>query len=58
MLVKKYIAYIGVQNPSTQTQVNVEITGLRHAIKVAKEHIASLEQSLAIAELQKEEMDE
>lgn len=56
MLTKKYIAYIGVKEPSTFEQVRVEITGLRHAIEVAKERIANLDQALAIAKLQKEEL--
>ncbi len=56
MLVKKYIAYIGIKEPTTSAQVKVEISGLRHAIEVAKEQIANLEQALAIAELQKEEL--
>jgi hypothetical protein len=55
MLVKKYIAYLGIEEPSTTTQVKVEIAGLSHAVRVAKERIASLEQALAIAEFQKEE---
>jgi len=56
MIIKKYIAYIGVKEPSTFKQVNVEITGLKHAIEVAKERIANLDQALAIAELQREEL--
>jgi len=57
MLVKKYIAYLGINEPSTLKQVKVEIAGLQHAIEVAKESIANLNQALAIAELQKEELD-
>ena len=56
MLVKRYVAYLGIKEPSTKTQVMVEITGLRHVIEVAKEQISRLEQALAIAELQKEEV--
>lgn len=56
MLTKKYIAYIGIKEPATFKQIRVEITGLRHAIEVAKERIANLDQALAIAELQKEEL--
>jgi hypothetical protein len=56
MLVKKYIAYIGVKETSTLARVRVELAGLKHAIEVAKERIANLEQALAIAELQKEEL--
>jgi len=56
MLIKKYIAYIGVSEPATRAQVNVEIAGLKHAIEVAKEQVANLEQALAIADLQQEEL--
>jgi hypothetical protein len=52
MLTKKYIAYLGITDPSTMPQIKVEITGLKYAIKIAEEQIASLEQAAAIAELQ------
>ena len=57
MITKKYIAYIGINNPETITQIKVEISGLKHAVAVAKELITDLEQAIAIAELQKEETD-
>jgi len=56
MIVKKYITYLGIEKPSTPAQVNMEISGLKHAIRVAEEMIASLEQSLAIVDLRQEEM--
>jgi hypothetical protein len=55
MLIKKFIAYIGISEPSTRAQVAVEIAGLKHAVRVAEEQIANLEQALSIAELQKED---
>lgn len=58
MLKKKQITYIGIEDPSTIAQINVELAGLKHLIGVAQERIASLEQALAINELHKEEVDE
>lgn len=57
MLIKKYIAYLGIKEPATPGQVKVEIAGLKHAIRVAKERVANLEQAVAIADLQKEELN-
>jgi hypothetical protein len=56
MLVKKTISYLGVDNPNTSKQIQVEICGLKQAVKTAEELISRLDQALAIAELQEEEM--
>jgi hypothetical protein len=56
MLTKKYIAYLGIADPSTMPQIKVEITGLKYAIKIAEEQVASLEQAAAIAELNEKEL--
>lgn len=56
MIVKKHIAYLGIEKPSSPAQVKMEISGLKHAVKVAEEMIASLEQSLAIVNLRQEEI--
>jgi hypothetical protein len=56
MLTKKYIAYLGITDPSTMPQIKVEITGLKYAIKIAEEQVASLEQAAAIAELNEKEL--
>ena len=53
-MLKKYIAYLGIKDPSTKKEVEVEIAGLKHAISVASERIANLEQALTIADLQKQ----
>lgn len=56
MLVKKTISYLGINNPNTSKQIQVEICGLKQIIKTSEELISRLEQALAIAELQKEEI--
>ena len=53
---KKEIVYLGIEKPETPIQVRAEICGLKHAIKVAEELIARLEQALTIAALQQEEL--
>lgn len=57
MLIKKSIVYLGIKNPETEKQIKVEIGGLKHAIAVASELITDLEQAIAIADLQKEEIN-
>lgn len=52
MITKKYIAYLGVEETSSKLKIDIEIAGLKHAIAVAQERIANLEQSLIIAEFQ------
>jgi len=56
MIVKKSIVYLGIEGPASPAQVNLEISGLKHAIKTAEEIIARLEQSMAIMVLKREEM--
>lgn len=55
-MVKKYIAYLGIENPATVAEVKVEICGLRNAVKMAEELASRLEQSLAIADMKQAEM--
>ena len=55
-MVKKYIAYLGIENPATMAEVRVEICGLRNAVKMAEELASRLEQSLAIADMKRTEM--
>lgn len=55
MLKKKSIEYLGIENPATPSQIAVEIAGLKHIISLANEKIASLEQAIAIFELDKNE---
>jgi hypothetical protein len=52
-MLKKYVVYLGINEPETIEEVKVEISGLNHAIKIAEESIARLEQALAIVELEK-----
>lgn len=56
-LAKKKIEYLGVDEPLTMEEVNVEIYGLKHAIKAAEELIARLEQSIALYSLEKKKHD-
>jgi hypothetical protein len=57
MIVKKSIVYLGMDGrPSNPAQVRLEISGLKHAVTIAKEMIARLEQSMAIMDLKREEM--
>jgi hypothetical protein len=48
----KYIEYLGIENPETEVEIQVEITGLKHAISQAEELICRLEQALMIAKLE------
>ena len=57
MIDKKYIMYLGIKEPSTETEIKVEIAGLRQVIAAAEEQIAGLKQSLAIAELHKSQQE-
>ena len=50
------VTYLGIENPSTPKQIRVEICGLKQSIKTAEELISRLDQAIAIAELQEEEM--
>ena len=50
----KTMQYIGIEDPSTFAEINVEITGLKHIISQAEEHICRLNQALAMVELEKE----
>ena len=56
-LVKKKIEYLGIDQPLTMEEVDVEICGLKHAIKMAEELIARLEQSVALYSLEKTKHD-
>jgi hypothetical protein len=56
MLIKKTISYLGIDSPNTSKQIRVEICGLKQAVKTAEELISRLDQALAIAELQEEEI--
>jgi hypothetical protein len=47
-LVKKTIEYLGLTQPSTRNELNVEIAGLLNVIKQAEELISRHKQSLAI----------
>ena len=57
MLIRKKIEYLGIESPDTKAQIDVEIFGLKHAIKIAEEMISRLEQVMAIVELQKESVN-
>lgn len=50
-IIKKHITYIGIENPETKEEINVEIQGLKHIIAIANELISRYEQSIAICEL-------
>jgi len=54
-IIKKTICYIGIETPKTENEINVEIDGLRHAICVANETIAKLQQAISIVKLEKNE---
>jgi len=53
MVLKKNIAYIGIKEPATVEEVNVEICGLKTVIMTAQEMIARLEQAVALMEMDK-----
>jgi hypothetical protein len=57
MIVKKYIAYAGIEQPATPEQIKVELYGLKNVIKIAEELISRLEQALAIYDLKRKERD-
>jgi hypothetical protein len=48
----KHIEYLGIETPETEIEIQVEITGLKHAISQAEELICRLEQALMIAKLE------
>jgi len=50
----KSISYIGIENPSTFTEISVEVAGLRHLISQAEEQICRLNQALTLVELENE----
>lgn len=50
----KTIQYLGIETPSTLAEINVEISGLKHAISQAEEIICRLNQALALVELENE----
>lgn len=54
-IIKKTICYIGIEEPKTENEINVEIDGLKHAICVAEELIAKLNQAVSIVRLEKNE---
>lgn len=51
-MIKKNIEYIGIENPSTPSQVEFEIAGLKLAILKAQTLIQTLEQSKLLAEIE------
>jgi hypothetical protein len=51
MLKEKAIIYLGVSEPNTLAEIEVEITGLEHAVKQAEEQIARYRQSVAVFKL-------
>jgi len=51
MLKTKKIEYLGVQEPKTEKEIELEILGLEHSILQAKERILGLKQALAISKL-------
>ncbi len=48
-LVRRTIEYAGISDPSSPSEIRVEILGLRNAIKQAEELISRHEQALEIA---------
>jgi hypothetical protein len=57
-MIKKYITYTGIENPSIPSEVKVEIYGLKNVIKIAEQLISELEQVLVIVELEKEKISD
>jgi len=56
MIVKKHIAYAGIEKPQTVAELKVELLGLKNVIKIAEELISRYEQVFAIMELKQEEL--
>lgn len=54
-IIKKNLIYAGIEKPATATEIQVEILGLKNAIKQAEEMISRYEQVFAIQMLQNEE---
>lgn len=52
MLKTKEIKYLGVDNPKTIMEIQVEISGLENAVKQAEEQITRLKQAIAVFQLQ------
>ena len=57
-LVKKSVEYLGLSEPTSIEEINVEVSGLRQLIALAEERICRLKQSVAIAMMQIGEDDE
>lgn len=57
-ITKKYLEFLGIENPETAEEMAVEIAGLKTIIKSAEKLISEYEQALAIVELKKQEMQE
>ena len=55
-IVKKQITYVGIDQPSTLTEISVEICGLKNAIKQAEELISRLELAQTIALMKQKEI--
>jgi hypothetical protein len=56
--VTKVIKYLGINSPNSIEEIDVEITGLEHAISQANELICRLKQSLALVDLAREEKND
>lgn len=52
MLKKKTIQYLGVQDPQTMAEIEVEMAGLDNVIKQAEEQITRLRQAIAVFKLE------
>lgn len=57
-ITKKYLEFLGIENPETAEEMAVEIAGLKTIIKSAEKLISEYEQALAIVELKKQEIQE
>ena len=49
---EKVVKYLGVEDPNTLEEIEVELLGLETAVKKAEMVVAELRQSLSIAKLQ------
>lgn len=58
MLKEKNIKYLGIEDPKTKEEIEVEIAGLEHAAKQAEEQIARLRQALALFVMQSKNVGE
>lgn len=57
MLKEKTITYLGVSDPKTLAEIEVEIAGLENLVKQAEEKITRWRQSIAVYKLQMEQTD-